>query len=212
MTDSDEREALRKRREELLAQLVAASEGVRTIDDAAMQEATVNLGRLKVSVAKLIKEQRDLQEDILRNTNQVTHHKREAKDLADRPAVAEEHHRAAAKFEEVGKALAGQLLAFSLQAEELVDEVRRVEYSLNAVKRARLIVATMDCMANTKALVSKLELAIGADEKINVQFQKTLEEEVRSLEARVKLLRDAVDAAKEPVEVPLEIRDDEAQK
>ena len=59
MTDDDEREAVRKRRAELVAQLVEASGKIRDITDADIQEATVDLGRLKVQVAKLIKEQRD---------------------------------------------------------------------------------------------------------------------------------------------------------
>src|ERR1044072_1094522 len=103
------------------------------IIDGHIQEMTVTLGRCKVQVAKLIKEQRDLQEKIHRNTNQITHHLREARNSAARNEEegAREHLRAKKKYEQLGDSLAKQLAFFKGQAEKLVDTGRNLELRLD---------------------------------------------------------------------------------
>ena len=123
------------------------AEPVRTpeqVIDGHIQQMTVTLGRCKVQVAKLIKEQRELQEKIHRNSNQITHHLREARNSTVRSEdeSAREHLRAKKKYEQLGGSLQKQLAFFKSQAETLVDTVRTLELRLDETKRKKMLLLT----------------------------------------------------------------------
>jgi phage shock protein A len=168
-------------------------EPVRTpeqIIDGHIQEMTVTLGRCKVQVAKLIKEQRDLQEKIHRNTNQITHYLREARNATtrDEDELAREHLRSKQKYELLGKGLGQQLGFFKGQAEKLVDTVRTLELKLDETKRKKMLLMTQKQCAEAQLLLhgpgSEAE-GEGVRELLS-----DLEEEVLQKQARAMLETD----------------------
>ena len=160
------------------------------IIDGHIQEMTVTLGRCKVQVAKLIKEQRDLQEKIHRNTNQITHHLREARNSAARNEEegAREHLRAKKKYEQLGDSLQKQLMFFKGQAEKLVDTVRNLELRLDETKRKKMLLLTQRQCAEAQLLLSGN--GNEADGEGVRELLVNLEEEVLEKQAKAMLETD----------------------
>lgn len=185
-------------------------EPVRTpeqIIDGHIQEMTVTLGRCKVQVAKLIKEQRDLQEKIHRNTNQITHHLREARNSAARNEEegAREHLRAKKKYEQLGDSLQKQLAFFKGQAEKLVDTVRNLELRLDETKRKKMLLLTQRQCAEAQLLLNG---AGGDAEGEGVRELLTnLEEEVLEKQAKAMLETDLRSGGALPEITDAELRD-----
>ena len=160
------------------------------IIDAKAQEMTVNLNRCKVHVARLIKEQRDLQEKIHRNTNQLTHHLREARNsmVRNEEGRAREHLRLKKKHEQIGERLNQALGKFKNEAEKLVDTVRRLEFNLEDLKRNKMLLLTQRQCYEAQLL---LEGENEVDGQVGVRdLLAGLEEEVLEKQTRVFLEHD----------------------
>lgn len=157
------------------------------IIDAKTNELTVYLNRCKVHVAKLIKEQRDLQEKIHRNTNQITHHLREARNCLARSEQerTKEHLRQKMKHEQIGDGLKKSLGKFKGESEKLVDNVRKLEFKLEELKRHKMLLLTQRQCYEAQLL---LEGKDNEDGPAGVkELLAGLEEEVLEKQTRVLL-------------------------
>lgn len=151
-----------------------------------IHDMTLTLGRCKVQVARLIKEQRDLQEKIHRNTNLITSNLREARNAAARgeEEVATDHLRAKVKCEATGTKLQEQLAFFKQQSERLVDTVRSLELRLEETKRKKMLLITQRQCAEAQLLLGG---ANGADGEGMRELLSSLEEEVLEKQAKAML-------------------------
>ena len=161
---------------------------VRQISMDDVQFATASMGRAKVAVARLIKEQRDLQEAIHQNTARIKHHIAEAETQDQQ--VAMEHLRAKEKYEETHAHLTGQLSSYRGMAEIVVDRIRCAELLLNDFRRFKTLVEAYDVSIELELSMEQLKTVGGTlsirENAINLQdFEDTL----ATLEGKVRHLR-----------------------
>ncbi|MBI4858823.1 MAG: PspA/IM30 family protein [Candidatus Riflebacteria bacterium] len=181
------------------------------IIDGHIHEMTVTMGRCKVQVAKLIQEQRVLQEKIHKNTNQITHCVREARNAATRneEEAARDHLRKKHKHEQVGKALQKQLDFFKSQSEQLVDTVRNLELKLDETKRKKMLLMTQRQCAEAQLLLHGAGDGAGGE---GVKALLTeLEEDVMQKQAKAFLETD-LNSTSLPEPTEQELREGSAQQ
>jgi phage shock protein A len=175
-------------------------EPVRTneqIIDGHINEMSVTLQRCKVQVAKLIREQRDLQDKINANTNKITGHLREARNSATRGEEdrAKEHLRAKQKYELLAERLNKQLSFLKGHTEKLVDTVRDLEMRLDETKRKKMLLTTQRQCAEAQLLLN----GTGPDSQGEgvKELLSELEDEVLEKQARAMLETD-LDGSRTP--------------
>jgi phage shock protein A len=159
--------------------------------DVNINEMTVTLSRCKIQVAKLLKEQKDLQDKYNRNLNQITHHQREARNCMVRQEeeAAREHVRNKQKFEQYGGQLQKQLASFKSKAEQLVDTVRNLEARLDETKRKKMLLLTQKQCAEAQLLLSGSEQNEGDGPGLK-ELLTSLEDQVLEKQAKVMVEAD----------------------
>ena len=158
---------------------LAAAVGCAT-DDSGIKAVLSSLGQAKVVVAKLIKETRDLQEQILRASN--------AKDSSCEDSA--ELARGAEMPEGNVDGVRSALRELRDLASGMIEAVRFAELRIKALKRDRLVVTISECTLQVEKDLSALERAVtGSPLKFTRREVGGLMEQVRQMQNRVEAMR-----------------------
>lgn len=158
---------------------------IRELAENDIAEATEKLHRCKVQVARLVKEQRDLQEKIRGAWGERRRLLKEAgraSKLGDEGVRGESAAAADATRAEI-EGMKKELALMKSQAEAVVDEIRRGELAIDRARRAKMMVVTWDLVLDLRGSLVKLESAV------ELSGVAPPRDKVAELDAALKLLQ-----------------------
>lgn len=130
--------------------------------DAMVQECTIESNRLKVAVAKIIKEQRDLQEQIHRRTQERTQlllelNRERTSPSVDGPCAFGEIESKVMAIEGRIDDLNHDLTEAKAVSEEIIAAVQSIEFALGRIGRHRIFMSAYEAIASARDVLSGIE-------------------------------------------------------